>query len=68
MSSHCSFTLFRIAYVEMAEKRSIPLALQLSGQPLMNQAVLVTETQAEKNRAAGTMTLVYILMCPLLDL
>lgn len=46
-----------IAYVEMAEKRSIPLALQLSGQPLMNQAVLVTETQAEKNRAAGTMTI-----------
>ena len=42
-----------IAYVEMKELQSIPLALGLSGQRLLGVPIIVQPTQSEKNKVAA---------------
>ena len=46
-----------IAYVEFNDVQSVPLALGLSGQKLLGVPISVQQSQAEKNRAAGTATM-----------
>eukprot|EP00898_Chlorokybus_atmophyticus_P007365 jgi/Chlat1/762/Chrsp104S01237 len=42
-----------LAYIEYAEKESVPLAIALSGQMFMNQPVMVKPSEAEKNVVAA---------------
>lgn len=42
-----------IAYIEFVEVASVSLALGLNGQKLLGVPIIVQQSQAEKNRAAG---------------
>ena len=46
-----------IAYVEFVEVASVSLAMGLNGQKLLGVPIIVQQSQAEKNRAAGQATM-----------
>ncbi|KAK2984394.1 hypothetical protein RJ640_026849 [Escallonia rubra] len=43
-----------VGYIEFYEVMSVPMAIALSGQPLLGQAVMVKPSEAEKNLVAST--------------
>lgn len=46
-----------IAYVEFVDVASVSLAMGLNGQKLLGVPIIVQQSQAEKNRAAGQATM-----------